>query len=65
MYFEKKTAPKKFDNFLIVRIHVNIKLSPDFAARPRNCPSVPNVCELIEMSSQILQILIKTMMHFV
>ena len=36
----------KNKNFLIVRIHDNIIPIPDFSARPKNHPSVPNFCEL-------------------
>ena len=61
-----KGGRTKIENwkFLVLGIHDNIKPIPDFAARPKNCPSIPSVCKLDQLLSEILQIK-KTTMHFV
>ena len=45
----------RIKKFLIVKIHGIIKPIPDFAVRPKICPSVPMVSELDQLS-EILQI---------
>ena len=42
---------------LILKIHDIMEPLPDFVARPANQPSVPNICELDQLLSGILQIL--------
>ena len=44
---------------LILRVHDIIKPFPDFVAHPANRPSVPSVCEIVQLLSGILQILRK------
>ena len=55
--FEKKANQNK--KILVSRFHDNIKSIPDFATRPKNHPSFPNICELDQLLSEILHIFIK------
>ena len=45
----------KINKFLIVRIHDEIIPIPNFGARPKNTPIVPNVCELDQLLNEIFQ----------
>ena len=45
---------------LILRVHDSIEPLPDFVKRPANRPtSVPTICDLDQLLSEILQILKK------
>ena len=56
---KKGSIKIKTKKSLILRVHDIIEPLPDFVARPANRPSVPSVCEIIQLLSGILQIMKK------